>query len=170
MEKTLTFPIGSTYSYSNVGSNPMVQKRDTDSLKTWASNNPNAILDSEFGYVNSGDDLVYVTPKADTSLRQIYDQLETWGIGWFPRQPTDTVGYDAETTALQDDERTERVMSGVILLVGLCILVGPMWILEFVHSSVRSLAVIKGFIICILGLLASRTTARPFASLAATAA
>jgi hypothetical protein len=48
-------------------------------------------------------------------------------------------------------------------------LIAPLWILEFVHGSMNRLAVITGFIVLFLWLIAFGTAARPFESLAATA-
>ena len=121
-------------------------------------------------YLKSGDDLIYVLPKEKSPLRRIYNKAESLGFGWFRRDPTDIVGYDPETTSLLEEERAETVMSRVVLFIGLLMLIGPLWILEYVRGSAQSLAVITGFIILFLGLLSFTTAAKPFESLAAAAA
>lgn len=144
--------------------------RDIQSLKNWSANNPNAILDTELVYFKSGEDLVYVLPKTEKPLPQIFDFLQNWGLKLFRRHPTDIVGYDRATTLLHTEERVEKLTVNTLLLIGLVMLIGPMWVLEFVTRPVHSLAVITGFIVCFLALLAFATGARPLEALGATAA
>lgn len=144
--------------------------KDIRSVEIWAKDHPNGILDTELQYVKSGDDLVYVLPKEKSPLRRIYNKAESLGLGWFRREPTDVIGYDPETTLLQEEERAEIVLNRVILVIGLLMLVGPLWILEFVRSSAQSLAVITCFIFLFLFLISFATAAKPFESLAAAAA
>ena len=144
--------------------------RDIQSLKNWSVNNPNAILETELVYCKTGEDLVYVLPKTEKLLPQIFELLQDWGLKLFRRHPTDTIGYDPATTLLHTEERVEKLTVNTILLVGLVMLIGPMWVLEFVIRPVHSLAVITGFIVCFLALLAFATGAKPLEALGATAA
>jgi hypothetical protein len=49
-------------------------------------------------------------------------------------------------------------------------LITPLWVLAVTQGTVRRLAVITGFIVLFLGLIAVTTVAKPFESLAAAAA
>ncbi|MCJ1249376.1 hypothetical protein MMC30_006599 [Trapelia coarctata] len=157
-------------SYTQIGTRSGVAARDIRSVEAWVTDHPSGILDSELQYVQSGDDLVYVLPKEKSPLRRIYNKAESLGLHWFRREPTDAIGYDPETTLLQEEERAEAVLSRVILLIGLLMLIGPLWILESVKTTIHSLAVITCFIVLFLFLVSFATAARPFESLAATAA
>ncbi|MCJ1396330.1 hypothetical protein MMC18_009219 [Xylographa bjoerkii] len=158
------------HNYAQIGTRAGVATKDIRSLDAWAIDNPNGILAEELHYLKSGDDLIYVLPKEKSPLRRIYNKAESLGLGWFRRHPTDILGYDPESTSLQEDERAETVISRVVLVIGLVMLIDPLWILEYVQGSAQSLAVITGFIILFLGLLTFTTAAKPFESLAAAAA
>ena len=56
------------------------------------------------------------------------------------------------------------------MVLGLLLLLGPMWILQFMSQNTRRLGVITGFVLVFAALLVSATVAKPFEVLAATAA
>ena len=78
--------------------------------------------------------------------------------------------YDPETTHYYSDERMENFVTVVITAVGFVMIVAPLWWLLFVDSKTHQLAIITCFIALFLGLISSVTVAKPFESLAATAA
>ncbi|KAI0125318.1 hypothetical protein BJ170DRAFT_727234 [Xylariales sp. AK1849] len=59
---------------------------------------------------------------------------------------------------------------GFIISLGLLLLLGPMWALQFVTDNVKQLTIITVFILIFTALLSSATVAKPFEVLAATAA
>ena len=77
---------------------------------------------------------------------------------------------DEGTTKWHKEKRVERFSSTIIALVGLCMIIGPLWILEFVHHSVFRLAIISGFVVVFFVVVGVATTARIFEVLAAAAA
>lgn len=62
------------------------------------------------------------------------------------------------------------MLSFAITSVGILMLVVPLWILAFVHEQTRRLGVITAFVMAFLALISFATLAKPFESLAATAA
>ena len=58
----------------------------------------------------------------------------------------------------------------IVIIVGFLMLLVPLWILEFVVNEVPRLAIISGFMTLFLILISSITVAKPFETLAATAA
>lgn len=64
----------------------------------------------------------------------------------------------------------ESCARSVIITTGLVMLIAPQWWLLFVQDRRVQLGIITGFIILFLVLVATVTGARPFESLAATAA
>jgi len=68
------------------------------------------------------------------------------------------------------NKRLDAVVFGVVISLGLALLLGPMWALQFVADGVKRLGIITGFILLFTGLLSSATIAKPFEVLAATAA
>jgi hypothetical protein len=68
------------------------------------------------------------------------------------------------------NEKLEGFVTIVICLVGLLMLIAPLWILKAVGQPGPRLEIITAFIIVFLGLIQSVTIAKPFETLAATAA
>jgi hypothetical protein len=75
-----------------------------------------------------------------------------------------------EGTTWPNDKRVEKLSSGVISFAGLAMLIGPLWILAYVHHTAIRLGVISGFIVVFFVVVAVATTARVFETLAAAAA
>ena len=69
-----------------------------------------------------------------------------------------------------DNEILERLTTAMIILVGLVMLLAPMWWLENVSSSRKRLGVITGFICVFMVMMTTATINRPFEVVAATAA
>lgn len=68
------------------------------------------------------------------------------------------------------NERLEGFVTMIICLVGLIMLIAPLWILKYVASTDVRLEIITAFIVVFLGLIQSVTIAKPFETLAAAAA
>jgi len=68
------------------------------------------------------------------------------------------------------DEGAEEVFAWGFMLLGFSMVICPLWILVFVTESVQRLAIMTCFIFIFLVLVSFVTTARPFETLAATAA
>jgi len=64
----------------------------------------------------------------------------------------------------------DRFIASIILAVGICMLIVPLWILYLVHGMAARLGIITAFIFFFVGLLSFATRATPFESLAAAAA
>lgn len=64
----------------------------------------------------------------------------------------------------------ETFVTIVVTLTGLLMLIVPLWVLEFLSKPVAQLGAICGFISLFLAFVSCVTVARPFESLAATAA
>jgi hypothetical protein len=154
-------------SYNQIGNRTEVSSRDVNSVKIWLSRYPNAIQDAEKGYLDTGEDLVYVLPKPDRPW--LHTKFSKVAYKFFRRRPTEASAFDSEHTFLHQEERSAKILTRTLLVMGLLMLIAPLWILEFVHGSTNRLAVITGFIVLFLWLVAFGTAARPFESLAATA-
>jgi len=58
----------------------------------------------------------------------------------------------------------------MITVMGMVMLILPLWVLAVTEGTMKRLGVITGFVALFLGLIALTTVARPFESLAAAAA
>jgi hypothetical protein len=116
------------------------------------------------------EDLIYVSPKKEGRLSRRFKDVFIRGRSWFRRQPAGKASFLMDNVTLHHDERAEEVFTWVIMAFGLAMVIAPLWILEFVSGSVQRLGVMTCFILTFFILLSFVTTARPFESLAATAA
>lgn len=73
-------------------------------------------------------------------------------------------------TAWHNERRVEKFSASIISVVGLCMIIGPLWVLNYVQPSVYRLAIISSFIVVFFVLVGVATTARIFEVLAAAAA
>jgi hypothetical protein len=130
----------------------------------------------ETAFIDHHDDLVAVTPKDRSWFRNVLERTFVLRVpcvrGIFEREPEeyDTINTNARTI-WQNDRRVEGLSSGVIAIVGLGMLLGPLWILEVFKDAdpVVRLGIITGFITLFFILVAVATTAKVSESLAAAA-
>jgi ABC-type uncharacterized transport system fused permease/ATPase subunit len=81
-----------------------------------------------------------------------------------------TLSIRPDTLHYTADKRIDIFIGITITLLGMMMLIVPLWVLAVTHSTMARLAVITGFITAFLALVAITTVARPFESLAVTAA
>jgi hypothetical protein len=113
-----------------------------------------------------------ICPREKGLLRRFIDRLAlARRHRFFRREPDGTESYhDPETHYLARLDRIDKLVSGIILVAGLLMLVVPLWILQFLGDDVVKLGVITAFIILFLIVVATISEAKPYKSLAATAA
>lgn len=68
------------------------------------------------------------------------------------------------------DQRIDMFVNLIIALVGLVMLIVPLWVLAFVTWVVHRLAIITSFVVVFLCFVSFTTVARPFETLGAAAA
>ncbi|KAJ5381591.1 uncharacterized protein N7496_004019 [Penicillium cataractarum] len=132
----------------------------------------NAILPEESKYITSEDDLIRVVEEKKSPLLKRMERYSsvTRSIFFKKKPETDIKGYDPESMSYYDDSSMEALARSIIVILGLVMLVAPQWWLLFVQDKVYQLGIITGFIVLFLALVATLTGAKPFESLAATAA
>lgn len=67
-----------------------------------------------------------------------------------------------------EDEKIDRFIMFVTMLLWLAMLIAPLWILHFVVHALFKLGIITGFIVLCLGVMEILTEASPSEMLAAT--
>jgi hypothetical protein len=175
--------------YTQLVSRPSVHKDDIKEVRTWFENHKvrhpqrvyHAIDPKESAFIHKTEDLIPINPKIRSWFRNVLEKtalLKTVLLRrYLRRRPQDEeiiAGQIGDTgvrqTIWHNDRRVEKLSSAVIASVGLGMLVGPLWILEYVDKSAARLGVITGFIILFFFLISVATTARIFEVLAAAAA
>ncbi|KAK3081686.1 hypothetical protein LTS18_003901 [Coniosporium uncinatum] len=153
---------------------PTVREQDRHEVEKFLKvTHPRAIDDLESGYIDRHEDLVAVHPKELSWFRTVLEWTFVLRLPVFRRQPEELQKYDElrqGDVIWPNDKRLERFCSTVIAIVGLGMLIGPLWILNFVTNTEERLGVITGFIALFFVLVAVATNARVFESLAAAAA
>jgi hypothetical protein len=136
-----------------------------------------AINPLETAFIDCSDDLIGIQPKARSWFRNVLESsllLRTPGIrNIFERRPREYTlirGDGKGKTIWQNDKRVERLAAVIIALIGLGMLVGPLWALAYIKGQQNRLACITAFIALFFVLVAVATTARVFDALAAAAA
>ena len=150
---------------------PPVPKKDITSLQNWFYNNQHAILEAETDYVNHTSDLFSLVPSSKTPLRSFLEHSRHFRLLGLWREEKDDVTLPRdEHVHYSSDKKIDRVISVLIMLLGLAMLVTPLWILAFVGDLVTRLGVICAFIVLFVVLVSVTAVAKPFESLAAAAA
>ena len=152
---------------------PQACAQDIKSLRNWHYNHSNlAISAPETAYLSHDLDLYSVVPKEKTPLRRLLDRSRKFRIHslWKSSKAPELPVYDQDVITYTDDKRIDRFVTIVIVGVGTAMLLTPMWILQALNRDNDKLAVITAFVVVFLGLVSYATVAKPFETLAATAA
>lgn len=153
--------------HSDLRRRPPVPRKDRTSLANWFSNNQDAILAEETQYVNHPKDLFAMVPKTKTPLRRALESSSHFRLFRLWRKPSPIEDQNVHYTS---DQRIDVFVNMIIALVGLIMLIVPLWLLAFVASVVHRLAIITSFLVVFLCFVSFTTVARPFETLGAAAA
>ncbi|XXG96974.1 hypothetical protein Hte_003267 [Hypoxylon texense] len=149
---------------------PQAPRRDVKNIKRWHEEYGNRVIDKdELSYLNR-EDLICLSPKDKTPLRQLIDsslRLRTLSIWRDTSRPsTRNLGH----VSYFSDKKMNVFVSIMIIFIGTAMLIIPIWILERQDDLERKLVVITIFIFAFLVVLSSVMVTKPFEALGATAA
>ena len=154
-------------------SRPPVHKRYIRSITNWFFNQDGAILPEETSYIEKPDDLIQLVPKARTPLRGLLEKSSRFRLSklWATKNPPlPQHSAHPEEIHYSSDTKIDNSIGITITILGMLMLVVPLWVLNETKGTRTRLGVITGFIVLFLGLVAFTTVAKPFESLAAAAA
>jgi len=160
-------------SYAQLVNKPALREQDRQQVEKWFKAHPRAIDIEEARFIEHYDDLVAVHPKARSWFRTILEWTFVFKLPIFRREPG---GYElirdehTDGVVWSDEKRLESFCTAVVAVIGLGMLIGPLWILNVVQNTEARLGVITGFIALFFVLVAVATNAKVFESLAAAAA
>jgi hypothetical protein len=172
---------------------PVPRPDDISNVRNWlGTDDPDPekhpINEIEAAYITHTKDLVTILPKEISWFRKVLERsllLRIPGLRLlFERKGDDIEDYDdirpirdnqqgfIRATRWQNDKRVDRLSECVIAVVGLAMLIAPLWVLDKIDHGLPSvkLGAITVFIVVFFILVAVATTARVFDALAATAA
>ncbi|CAG9972447.1 unnamed protein product [Clonostachys byssicola] len=146
-------------------------KRIVQSLKIWHYNHDHkAIAEEEQRYLTH-DDLICLVPRDKTPLRRLLDKshwLRTLAV--WENKHIEVPEYDKQQISYYSDKRMDRFTSAILLIIGVVMLITPIWILEALNGIRYKLAVITTYIFVFLLILSLAMYTKPFEALGATAA
>ena len=156
--------------HSQMRARPRVPKKDVANLSNWFHNHPHAILDEEAAYIQHPSDLISIVPKTKALLRNLLEFSCHFRLcSLWQKPPADPANSDKEIHYILD-RHIDAFVTTIITVLGLVMLIAPLWTLAFVDSTVAKLAIITAFIFSFVILLSITTVAKPLESLAAVAA
>ena len=107
-------------------------------------------------------------------VRRLLEAFPQIGFSWLFRtkSPLDDDDDDddtSEATIYTSDERVEWITNGLIILVGLVMLLAPLWWLEYVSNKEGKLKIITLFVCLFISMMMAANINKPFEVVAATA-
>ena len=172
-------------------------------MRRWLASANHPIWDEEVAYLNEEDDLVPVTSTSQAPLRQLVDRFPILNfLRHTPciserkvrQQSNSTVtgapanrirqkkerlygaeeDFEMETTVYSKDRFFEKIIAVFTIVVGLVMLICPLWVLQHLATDSSNLevrlGVVTGFIVLFTILTSLFTVAKAHEVLAATAA
>ncbi|KAL2687391.1 hypothetical protein Neosp_004951 [[Neocosmospora] mangrovei] len=151
---------------------PEAPYRDIRSTRNWHYNHDNvAIAKEEQEYLQHDKDLICVAQKDKTPLRRLIDSSLTIRTLPIWRHKDKAVpNYDAEHVSYYSDSRMDKFASAVIAIIGVVMLITPIWVLQAMDGLKAKLGVITAFVLIFLLTLSFAMASKPFEALGATAA
>ncbi|WAO89487.1 Hypothetical protein NCS54_00688000 [Fusarium falciforme] len=157
---------------SKLRSYPEAPNRDINSIRNWHYNHDYvAIAREEQEYLEHDKDLICMVQKDKTPLRRLIGSsltIRTLPI-WRHKDKT-APNYDAEHVFYYSDSRMDTFASAVIAVIGVVMLITPIWVLQAMNGLRAKLVVITVFVLIFLLVLSFAIASKPFEALGATAA
>ncbi|CAI6092007.1 unnamed protein product [Clonostachys chloroleuca] len=145
--------------------------RDIQSLVNWHYNHGDAAIAKEERNYLDYDDLICPVSRNKTPLRRLLDKSHTLRtLAMWRKRDVKAPEYDAKQISYYSDERMDRFTSAVLLIIGVVMLITPIWILEALNGIRSKLAVITAYVFVFLLILSLAMYTKPFEALGATAA
>ena len=167
------YPDDLVLQHSQLKSRHPVPRKDISSLENWFYNNGNAILEAETEYIKQSSDLFSVVQKSKSPLRVLLEHSHHFRLlkVWQQKDVEDTTKtHNDKNIHYISDEKIDRFIATFIMILGLIMLIAPLWTLAFLEGLVQRLGVISAFVVLFVALVSVTTVAKPFESLAAAAA
>ncbi|CAL8583944.1 hypothetical protein XPA_009554 [Xanthoria parietina] len=163
--------------HSKLKARPDATKRQVSNVEKWLYNANDPIRPDEVAFIKKEGDLMPMVPRVKPPLRRFLDRFGIIGrISCFRRKGNklDQRHFQSETTIYNLEERIDKAVTCVTIVLGVVMLIAPLWILQYIYGEQADmkarLEIITGFLIGFTALLSIVTVARPFEVLAATAA
>ena len=165
---------GFVNSFSEIKAKPTARQYHIGNLENWLKTHPYAVLTSEqhfkdpkTGHLLEGD-LFPIVSKDRSPLRLVVDRWRWLRFQFRLGQRNDRI--ESDHIAYTSEKGLDCFTNMLILVLGLALLFGLIWWLNFVADDVHRLAIITGFITAFTCVVWAAVGQRPLEILAATAA
>lgn len=136
-------------------------------VQMWFKDHINAVQLDEQGYIDHSDDLMTFSQRHKSSMQRLCERIAF--VRWlFGRKAKGLPDFERRVR-IGSDDTLQWLADSIIICLGLTMLFGPMWWLEWVADEVKRLAIITCFIFVFATGLRAISRAQPFEILAATA-
>lgn len=139
-------------------------------ISNWFWNNEYAIDGPEQKFAEFGGDVIQIAQEVKSPLQGLVEKISHIRKWAFFKPKHSEVLVESKTTYYHDTEAIEAFVNAILIAFGLLLFLAPVWSLQFILNDIKRLAVITAFIVLFATILASATAAKPFETLAATAA
>lgn len=157
------------HTFSKIRARPRAEQRQVKNLLEFRKRG--AIRAEEMEFIDNDHDLISINDHPSTPLGKMLAATRIIRLSRFMRAKPDTrVQSTSKYTHYASDEALSNLSTTSIIALGLCMLLGPIWWLEFVSGSKTRLGIITGFLAFFMGLMSLATVNRPFEVVAASAA
>ncbi|KAF2132947.1 hypothetical protein P153DRAFT_309790, partial [Dothidotthia symphoricarpi CBS 119687] len=156
-------------SFSKVRARPRAKPRQIRNVCNWLARD--AIDPDEAAFIDHKSDLISINSRNRPPLGQWLEacsKLHFFKL--FKAKQLDDLHVQSASTTYSDNTKFEGFTNISIILIGLVMLLAPMWWLEYVSTSETRLKIITGFIVAFIAMMSTATINRPFEVVAATAA
>lgn len=157
-------------SYASIRSWRPADKYQIANVENWFSSNLGAIDVAEQQFIKTGKDVVALVPRDRSPLHRFLERYEPFLKSRLFRETQWPDQSIHRASFYYNHSRVEATVGAAIVIVGIILLLGPMWALQFIGGSSAKLGVITGFVVFFTALLSSTTLAKPYEVLAGTAA
>ena len=142
--------------FSEIKARPEAKPHQIQNVKNWFEGNLYSVEPKETNFIDVEGDLITLVARPRSLLFQGLEKIPL--IRRLFREVPRGDRINDGATDYFSDERIELFGAAGVTTVGLALLLGPMWGLKSVDSSVTKLAIITGFIIVFALLLFCSTT------------
>lgn len=150
---------------------PTAPRRDVKNIARWHDNHSGcAIVADERQYLEHGDDLVSLAAQEKTPLRRAIDNSQRLRTLPLWRQMRGDDQGEPQNVAYFSNRRLDGFASGAIVVLGVAMLLTPLWVLQALEAPTSKLIVITVFVLVFLLTMSFTMAAKPFEALGATAA
>lgn len=152
---------------------PLAREWQVRNVKTWMEDYPSAVAGpstafDESAFIEEDGDLVSLVTKVQPPLRRVLER-SSFLQRCFAIPPKKGDFVDS-ATSYHSGKAFDRCTDAIIILFGLCMIIGPMWGLYYVADGLIKIGVISGATLLFAILLISATVANPFQVLGGAAA